>query len=176
MPIHKIKGEFRFQKKEGKGETNDPSDYEVTLERKFVTLSQVIQKHNKANKDSFFVEVEFKPKRRQKTRAQLGYLFAAIFPKFQDFYFEYMAESVTIEKVKEDLKHRLEFLEEEYNPLTDEHLLRAKSLASSTVEECSLFISKLVRLAAEFGILIESPEAYKLRKGITPEQWTGKAK
>ena len=113
------------------------------------------------------LEIEIKSVFQFKTTSQLGYLFAEVLKK----YYQYMYEQG--DDRSDDIKRRdifihpaINFCDYDINTLTGELQQNVKSLKGASKEEVSDLIDRLIRLAADYGLEIETPEDYKKRKGI----------
>ena len=122
-------------------------------------------------KDDMAIEIELdfeiKSIFQFKTTSQLGYLFAEVLKKF----FDYMTaegddRSAEIKRRDLFMHPAINFCDYDINSLTGELQQTIKSLATSSKEEVKDLIDRLIRLGADFGIEIETPEDYKKRKGI----------
>lgn len=113
------------------------------------------------------LEYEVKSVFQFKSKSQLGYLYAEVLPKIYKYMTE-MGDDRHDEVKKTDLKMHSDicFFDVEVNHFTDDIYHKPKSLAKSSKEEVIEFIDKLIRLAGDMGIEIETPEDYKKRKGI----------
>jgi len=119
-----------------------------------------------------FLDIEVKNPYIPKTNKQLGYLHAAIFKAFYSVYREAGLEH-SEEQIRNQLKthHEINFIEEIYNPITGDTETVPKSMADASKEEAMQFIDRLIRLAASIDLQIEEPNAYRIRNGITVDDW-----
>jgi len=102
-----------------------------------------------------------------KTSSQLGYFYAAVLPVF----FKYMnnaGDDSSDDNKKNMLKLHpaINFCEIKENPLTGELIEMPRSYSKASKEEMSDIIDRHIRLAADFGLDVETSENYKKRKGI----------
>jgi hypothetical protein len=118
--------------------------------------------------DEITLEINIKKIQKKKTREQLGYLYASVLPAIYDFLRE-SGYTCSEDAMKDMLKlhSEINWCSEVANYFTGEIFKRPKSFALATREEMSEIIDKLIRLAADFGIEVETPEDYKKRCCIT---------
>lgn len=117
------------------------------------------------------LEAEIKSPFQFKTSSQLGYLYAEVLPKFYDFARE-SGNEWTDERCKTEAKVLMDFVETKTSPVDGSEYLDVKSFAVASKEEVSEFIDKLIRFLADYGVSVESPYDYKLRKGIKDfDEW-----
>lgn len=124
------------------------------------------------NAVEIYLDIEVKSPYQAKTNKQLGYLHAAVYKPFYVLYKE-CGYDYTQTQVQMQLKLNpsVAFVEELYDPITGQSYIDAKSMETASKEEATEFIEKLIRLAAEVGIVVESPEAYRIRNGFTKEEF-----
>jgi len=140
---------------------------------------QAIEKWVKSDAvQSIALEMEIKFPYIEKTLSQLGYLHAAVFPVF---YAYYTTQGIPVEtdqdkeKVRDDVKAVIGFIEHRDNQvllkegdgLSIYSYPKVKSFASASKEETGEAIDAIIRLAAEFGMVVPSPEEYLHKHGAT---------
>jgi len=155
----------RISKKEG---YKDSTNYQFTIKETGRVKEEIVQQwiHDE-NVDFLELDMEIKSTFQFKTTSQLGYLYAEVLIKFYAYMNE-MGDDRIDEAKKRDLKMHpaVGFFEVDKNMFTGELSQFPKSFATASKEEVSECIDKLIRLAGDFGIVIETPEYYKQRKGI----------
>lgn len=107
----------------------------------------------------------FRPKQ-EKTLSQLGYLHAAVWPVFYQYYRdqgEIIETDQQMEKVRDEVKAAIGFIDK----LTTEHIgvkgavyNKIKSFASASKAETTEAIDKIIRLGSEYGMTVPGPDEY----------------
>jgi hypothetical protein len=122
---------------------------------------------------SVILNMELKRPHVEKTLSQLGYLHAAVWPCFYRYYEDQGIPVVTPEqkrKVRDDVKKVIGFVSVDRAPLNPDHASdfndHVKSFADASKEEASEAIDAIIRLGADFGIIIEEPGAYLEQHGV----------
>lgn len=125
---------------------------------------------------SVILDMELRRPFIEKTLSQLGYLHAAVWPVFYAFY---MTQGIQVEteeqkeRVRNDVKRAIDFVEVgppsplREGPITGYNMTDLKSFANASKEETSEAIDAIIRLAAEFGMVVPSPEEYLSKHGKT---------
>jgi hypothetical protein len=119
---------------------------------------------------SVILNMELKRPFVSKTINQLGYLHGCVWPCFYRYYEEQGQPASTPEqkeKIRNDVKMVIGFTYEVMNKLsgTFKYTL-PKSFADASKEEASKAIDDIIRLGADFGIIIEEPGAYLEQHGL----------
>jgi ABC-type transport system involved in Fe-S cluster assembly fused permease/ATPase subunit len=119
---------------------------------------------------SILLDIELKQPYEEKTLSQLGYLHAAVWPVF---YAYYQTQGIPVENeqvreyVRDDVKWAIGFTEQIDSLWSDGFIVKVKSFANASKEETSEAIDAIIRLAAEFGMVVQSPEEYLHKHGAT---------
>jgi len=104
----------------------------------------------------------------EKTLSQLGYLHAAVWPVFYQYYKD-QGEPVETqgqkEKVRDDVKDAIGFTTTETSQLTSRNYSKVRSFADASKEEATEAIDQIIRLAADFGMIVPGPEEYLEQHG-----------
>lgn len=147
----------------------DPNNLKAQCVDKFIRSDEV---------QSIILELEVRAPFKEKTLSQLGYLHSAVWPQFYQLY-RYQGMQVEtreqMEKVRNDVKAAIGFTKSEVVRLKhafDEaprykDYTVPKSFADASKAETSEAIDAIVRLAAEYGILVPGPEEYLEKHGKT---------
>jgi len=118
---------------------------------------------------SVILDMELKRPYVAKTLSQLGYLHAAVYPQFYNYYTEQgipgMDSQEQREKCRNDIKDAVNFTHQVESSLGMGPRLEVKSLADASREEVSEFIDSVIRLAAGYGIIVPTPEEYLEQHG-----------
>ena len=113
---------------------------------------------------SIILEVEVRAPYVEKTLSQLGYLHAAVWPVFYQYYRDQGIQVETkeqMEKVRDEVKDVIGFTDYINSGLFHKGVThRPKSFASTSKEETSEAIDQIIRLAADFGMIVPGPEEY----------------
>lgn len=144
------------------------NDWKIYIEKEKQIIEKCIQQWLKDERAiEIELELEIKSIFQFKTTSQLGYLFAEVLKKF----FDYMTAEG--DDRSDEIKRRdifmhpaINFCDYDLNGLTGELQQTIKSLKTASKEDVKDLIDRLIRLGADFGINIETPEDYKKRKGI----------
>ena len=114
------------------------------------------------NTVSVILSCEIKRPFTDKSLSQLGYLHAAVFPVFYQQYIDQGIQIITKEQeenVRDAIKYAISFIVEVPDIKGGVHY-KPKSLAGASKEEVSEFIEAVIRLAAEFSLIVPSPDEY----------------
>lgn len=104
----------------------------------------------------------------EKTVSQLGYLHAAVWPVFYQYYRDQGLPVETEEhkeKVRDDVKWAIGFAETTMNVFYGPNTSRVRSFASASKEETSEAIDAIIRLAADYGMIVPEPGEYLQKIG-----------
>ena len=105
-----------------------------------------------------------------KTGSQLAYIYGVCYPVFYSFYITqgYIVETEEQkEQIRNEVKYAVGFIEQkEPGKFYDKKSYQVKSLAKATKEEVSDFIDKVIRLAAEYSMIIPDPSEYLHKMGL----------
>lgn len=124
---------------------------------KFIRGSEAIQ--------SVVLDAEIKAPHVHKTASQLGYLHAAVWPVFYQYYRDQGEPVETreqMEHVRDDVKWAIGFIEVQHNKFSID-TRKVRSFADASKEETSEAIDQLIRLAADFGMIVPSPREYLMK-------------
>lgn len=137
----------------------DPANFKQTLVDKFIRSDEV---------QSIILEVEVRAPFKEKTLSQLGYLHAAVWPVFYQYYRDQGIQVESKEQmleVRDSVKLALGFVK----PVADIHgeiHQVIKSLADASKEDVMDLIDWIIRLAADFGMIVPGPEEYLESHGV----------
>lgn len=150
----------------------DPENWVLFLEDEELAIQEIVQQWVRSE-DAQELALEFRITSpfQMKSPRQLGYLHAEILPKITRGYQMYGNEYD-----KDQVYHILKlnfFSDSIYDPIRDEYYRQPRSLAEASKDEVREFIDQCIRFANEAmpEITIETPEAYKRRKGIRDDEW-----
>jgi len=130
--------------------------------------SEAVDKFVTASYDGqmILLDATFNRPQVEKSRSQLAYMHVAIWPAFYKYWEEQgdpVEDEETKQRIRDIVKHAVGFVEVADNILTPtgrDPIQRIRSFASATMEETSQIIDRILRLATEYGIYIQSPEDY----------------
>ena len=111
---------------------------------------------------SIILEVEVRAPYVEKTLSQLGYLHAAVYNEFYNFYRDQGIQVDTKEDremVQDAIKYAVSFIVQ-VNDISGGVHYKPKSMATASKDEGSEYIDAVIRLGAEYGIIILGPEEY----------------
>lgn len=137
----------------------DPANFKQNLVDKFIRSDEV---------QSIILELEVRAPFKEKTLSQLGYLHAAVWPVFYQYYRDQgiqVESSEQMEDVRDSVKMALGFV----RSITDIHgevHTKPKSLADASKDETRELIDWIIQLAADFGMIVPGPEEYLERHGV----------
>lgn len=137
----------------------DPENLKQQAVEKFVRGSEAIQ--------SIVLDMTIKAGHVEKSLSQLGYLHAACFPVYYQHYIDQGIQVVTQEQkeaVRDAIKYAISFVVEVPDFKGGVHY-KPKSLAGASKEEVSEFIEALIRLAAEYSMIVPEPAEYLEQHG-----------
>jgi len=143
-----------------------PTNWELRIFNEPYIIQQCLEQWHKTE-DAVSIELEFeiKSKFQFKTQSQLGYIHASLKPVIIGFVQSHGDER-KVDEIWNDIKVAVDFTEEKKSCVDGKPYMDVKSLATSSKEEVSGFIDRLIRWAGEWGVRIETPEDYKRRLGI----------
>lgn len=139
----------------------NPGQIKADAVEKFVRGSDTIQ--------SISLDMELKAPHVGKTLSQLGYLHAAVWPEFYKYYETQGQPAQSQEQkeaVRDDIKFAIGFVENRINLIYGADTQNVKSFSSATKDETTQAIDDIIRLGAEFGIIIPGPQEYLERHGV----------
>ena len=146
----------------------DPENLKQQAVEKFVRGSEAIR--------SIVLDMVIKAPHVEKTLSQLGYLHAAVWPVFYQYYEDQGQPAETEwqkETVRDEVKWAIGFVDVHKRQLIqpghvepNEYLHKPKSFADASKEETSEAIDSIIRLGAEFGMIVPSPEEYLEQHGV----------
>jgi len=160
----KVKGTAKLLKDPNRGWVLIPTDLD-NLKKQAV---ENFIKHDTTV--SVILDLELRRPFVEKTLSQLGYLHAAVWPVF---YAYYSTQGIPVEtkeqkeKVRDDVKWAIGFIERSITKFYGPNIEKVKSFAGASKEETSEAIDAIIRLAAEFGMVIQTPEEYLQKHGKT---------
>lgn len=156
--MKKVKGIIFLNKSHG--------EWELKLFDQKRILSECLEQWHKSD-DAINIELDFeiKSKFQFKTKSQLGYIHASIKPTIISWAISHGDERKQ-EEIWDSINVAVDFIEERRSLVDEKPYMAIKSLAEASKEEVMEFIDKVLRWAGEWGIVIESPEEYKKRRGI----------
>jgi hypothetical protein len=138
----------------------DPHNLKKECVDKFIRSDEV---------QSIILEMEIRAPFKEKTLSQLGYLHAAVWPVFYQYYRDQgiqVDSKEQMEDVRDSVKMALGFVKS----ITDIHgelHTKPKSLADASKDEVRDLIDWIIRLAADFGMIVPGPEEYLEKHGVT---------
>jgi hypothetical protein len=120
---------------------------------------------------SVILDMEFKRPHVEKTLSQLGYLHAAVWPVFYQYYINQGQPAESKEQkegIRNDVKHAIGFVylrQDLINRDGPQGEQVVRSFADASKDETSEQIEKIIRLAADFGMIVPGPEEYLEKHG-----------
>ena len=164
--MSKVKSKIKLLKDPVRGWVLVPVDINNVKKQaieKFVTSDAI---------KSIVLDMEIKAPHVEKTLSQLGFLHAAVFPVFYAYYTSQGQPAETPEQkeqIRDDVKHAIGFIEHRLNCVFDAggHVRTSwgKSFADASKEETSEAIDSIIRLAADFGMVVPGPAEYLEKHG-----------
>lgn len=117
---------------------------------------------------SMVLDMQITRPRQEKTHSQLGYMHAAMWPVFykhQELQGEVIETDEDRVRVRDAVKSAIGFVEEIHD-IRGDRIIRIRSFAHASIEETSQAIDRIIRLAAEMGLIIPDPEEYLEAHGL----------
>lgn len=114
--------------------------------------------------------------KRDKSVPQLRYLNGIVYPAFYRAFADLNGARYPDEYVKRTLKmnEQVLFVQEVTNPLTGEIEFAPKSCANADMADVWEYTNRLIALAAQIGVDIETPEEWCKRQGVDYETFKRK--
>lgn len=113
---------------------------------------------------SVVLDMELKRPFVSKSLSQLGYLHAAVWPVFYQYYEDQgiPADSADQkERIRNDVKWAIGWVDKgEVSPISVMPMYKVNSFADASKEEASEAIEKIIRLAAEYGMIVPTAAEY----------------
>jgi len=157
----KVKGKIKLFKDPNRGWVMVPVDFENIK-------SQAINLWVHQNTVSMVLDMTIERSREEKSLSQLGYLHAAVWPVFYAYYATQgipVEDDQAKERVRDDVKWAIGFVENQVNVFHGPNTTKVKSFAGASKEETSEAIDAIIRLAAEYGMIVQGPEEYLHKHG-----------
>lgn len=161
--MSKVQGKAKLFKDPQRGWVLVPVDLENVKK-------QCIDKWIKRNTVSIVLDMIFQRPKEEKTLSQLGYLHAAVWPVFYAYYQtqgEIIEDEPARERVRDDVKWAIGFTQTQLNKFHGPNTTKVKSFATATKDETTEAIDAIIRLAADYGMVVPSPEEYLQKHGAT---------
>lgn len=139
----------------------DPAAIRQALVDKFVKSSDILQIH---------LDATIERPREDKTISQLGYMHAAVWPVFYRFYEDQGIQVDTKEekeRIRDDIKVAIGFVQERTEMITGDKYYKVRSFANATKDQTSDMIDRIIRLAADYGMIVPDPLDYLQQHGRT---------
>jgi hypothetical protein len=150
--------------------TRSKDGWALKLPTGYNLKQQLVDKFIRSDEvQSIILEMEIRAPFKEKTLSQLGYLHAAVWPVFYQYYRDQgiqVESKEQMEDVRDSVKMALGFVKS----ITDIHgelHTKPKSLADASKDEVRDLIDWIIRLAADFGMIVPGPEEYLEKHGKT---------
>jgi len=164
--MSKVKSKIKLLKDPVRGWVLVPVDINNVKKQaieKFVTSDAI---------KSIVLDMEIKAPHVEKTLSQLGFLHAAVFPVFYAYYTNQGQPAETPEQkegIRDDVKWAIGFTQERISCVVDAGETRVvaavRSFADASKTETSEAIDSIIRLAADFGMVVPGPAEYLEKHG-----------
>lgn len=161
-----------IKRKDGNFNRFHPKAWEIRLEDSLRFWADVLADYAKdEDVQEIRCKVTVEKEKRGKSTPQLRYLNGVVYPAFYKEFERLNGTRYKNEYIKNTLKmnEQVQFVEEVTNPMTGQIEFTPKSCADATVDEVWEFTNRLLALAANIGLYIETPDEWCKKKGIDYE-------
>ena len=170
----KVTAHLTFKRKEGNLNRFHHAAWNIAIDDKMRFWARCLKEWAK-NEDVQEIRctVTVERESRKKSTPQLRYLNGVVYPAFYDEWAELNGARYPDEYVKRILKlhEQVLFVDQVNNPLTGQIEFTPKSCAGADVGEVWEFTNRLLALAAQIGVYIETPAEWCKQKEIDYEDF-----